>query len=68
VTHQMQRVRMTTAHFVGMDAATKYYAIYGEDAADVLKEGRIFIGEPDYNPSTQKLSINNDGQYVIEER
>jgi hypothetical protein len=65
--NNMKGVRTVTAHFVGMAAAKKYYAVYGEDAADVVKEGRIFIGEPSYNPTTQKLSINNDGQYVIEE-
>lgn len=61
------RVRTGTAHFAFLADAIQYYKPLGEDAREVLKEGRIAIGPPEYNPDTQKLTLDNEGRFWIEE-
>ena len=53
-----------TNHFISIDAAIKYYAVYGENREDVLNKWKnleIEIGE--INKS--KYKVDKDGRYWI---
>lgn len=53
----------STAHFVTLDRAFRYYRVQGTDAQEVrrlLKEGDIHIGRPS-GPGT--FRVNSEGRY-----
>ncbi len=54
-----------TNHFISVASATRYYDILGEDARDKIKDGSIKIGPPKCREG-EKILINNEGRYVIE--
>ncbi len=58
-----------TSHFVTLYAAQRYYAKQGDDAKSVnnkIKEKNISIGKPAVQLD-ERLSLDNDGRYFIEE-
>jgi hypothetical protein len=58
----MQGVRTGTHHYVTtLDAKQAY----GSDYDDAIKEGRIAVGKPTFNPETQKLVYDSDGRYWL---
>lgn len=61
--------RFGTSHFVSREAAVRYYAEYGENAADVdrkLREGIIAIGAPKVKRYEKLSIIPGEGRYQIE--
>lgn len=60
-------MRTGTNHFVSMASAIRYYMDYGYDSDAVWEKvdrKEIVIGKPDLKPG-QRLSINEEGRYVI---
>ena len=59
-----------TNYFASYTSARNYYALYGfhrEDVGAKIKEKEIFIGQPQIK-SNQRLSLDEDGRYWVEEK
>jgi hypothetical protein len=56
--------RTGTCHYRSESEAKEVYHSRFEDA---IKEGAIKIGKPDYNPKKQKLLVDLDGRYWLED-
>lgn len=68
-------IRVGTAHFVGFDAALRYYRKQEQDLTrrqlssllfKKLDEGLIHLGPPEVPPG-QKLGTDEDGRYYLED-
>jgi hypothetical protein len=57
-----------TCHFVSISAAERYYSrqteLFESCVREALREGRIFIGAPKYDPMRQSIRVY-DGRYQI---
>lgn len=62
----MNKVRFGTCNFISISAANSYYGKQG--AKEAIKEGRIEIGKPKYNPKKHTLKLDTkEGRYWLEE-
>lgn len=62
-------LRVGTSHFISLAHIIEYYRVQGEDedAHEALNEGRVSLGEPQYNSLKEKLIVDINGRYWIEE-
>jgi hypothetical protein len=63
----IKKLRFGTAYFVSEAKARQYYDAYNEHLENVLAEGRCHLGEPPHDSNKQRIDIDSDGRYWIED-